>query len=157
MGTSESPVTLIKDTDFSVDYSNNTNVGVATVKVTGIGNYTGEISKTFQIVEAGGMVVTVNDGQGPFTYNCAAHTPNITVKKGETTLSVNTDYTAVYTNNVNAGTATITVTGKGNYSGTASTTFDIAPKALTAEGITATLSQSEFTFDRFCANLNIPG
>lgn len=147
VGTSESPVYLTKDTHFSVDYSNNTNVGVATVKVTGIGNYGGEVSKSFQIVEAGSLVVTVKDGQGPFIYNGAEHKPNITVKQGGATLTVETEYSVVYTNNINAGRATITVTGKGNYSGTASTTFDIDPRPLTTTGITATLSQYEFTFN----------
>jgi len=147
IGTSETPHNLTQDTHFTVDYSDNTNVGVATVKVTGIVNYSGEITKTFQIVEAGSLVVTVNDGQGPFIYNGAEHKPNITVKQGGTTLTVETEYSVVYTNNINAGQATITVTGKGNYSGTASTTFDIDPRPLTTAGITATLSQYEFTFN----------
>ena len=35
--------------DYSVSYSNNTKVGTATVKITGKGNYTGSVSKTFKI------------------------------------------------------------------------------------------------------------
>ena len=39
---------------------------------------------------------------GALTYNGQAHTPDITVKDGSTTLTVNTDYTVSYSNNVNA-------------------------------------------------------
>ena len=48
-----------------------------------------------------------------------------------------TDYENVtYTNNTNAGTATVTVTGKVNYTGTASANFTINPKTTTEENIT---------------------
>lgn len=41
--------TLVKDTDYTVAYTDNTNVGTGTVTVTGIGNYTGLASQTFAI------------------------------------------------------------------------------------------------------------
>ncbi len=44
--------TLKSGTDYTVEYSNNTEVGTATVKITGAGNYTGSVSKTFKISEA---------------------------------------------------------------------------------------------------------
>ena len=48
------------------------------------------------------------------TYTGSALTPvPSTVKLGETTLTKDTDYELVYTNNVNAGTATVTAVGKG--------------------------------------------
>ena len=59
------------------------------------------------------------------TYTGSAITPTVTVKDGETTLTLNTDYTVAYSNNVNTGTATVTVTGTGNYSGTATANFTI--------------------------------
>ena len=52
--------------------------------------------------------------------------PALTVTYNDVQLAVNTDYTAVYTDNVNKGTATVTITGKGNYTGTSSATFVIA-------------------------------
>ena len=48
-------------------------------------------------------------------YTGNAYTPVVTVKDGSTTLTLNTDYTVSYANNTNAGTATITITGKGKY------------------------------------------
>ncbi len=43
-------VTLTKDVDYTVSYSNNTNIGTATVVITGIGSYAGSITLTFQIL-----------------------------------------------------------------------------------------------------------
>lgn len=58
------------------------------------------------------------------TYSGSAKTPAVTVTlNGETIPSAG--YDVVYSNNVNAGTANITVTGKGNYTGTATGTFTI--------------------------------
>ncbi|MCR4712348.1 MAG: cell wall-binding repeat-containing protein, partial [Clostridia bacterium] len=55
--------------------------------------------------------------------------PKLTVKMTlngkQVTLVSGTDYTAKYENNVYAGTATVTVTGKGNFKGTKKTTFKI--------------------------------
>ena len=59
------------------------------------------------------------------TYTGSAITPTVTVMDGETTLVLNTDYTVAYSNNVETGTATVTVTGMGNYSGTATANFTI--------------------------------
>ena len=59
------------------------------------------------------------------TYTGKAQTPNITVKDGNTILKNGTDYIVNYTNNINAGIAKITVTGKGNYTGTVTANFTI--------------------------------
>nr|MCR5583666.1 hypothetical protein [Eggerthellaceae bacterium] len=58
-------------------------------------------------------------------YTGAPLEPAATVKMGSDTLTYNTDYTVEYSNNKEVGTATITVTGKGNYTGTATGTFKI--------------------------------
>ena len=51
------------------------------------------------------------------TYTGNAHTPLVTVKDGSTILTLNTDYTVTYTNNTNAGAASVTISGVGNYAG----------------------------------------
>ena len=202
---------LVSGTDYTVSYKNNTNAGTATVIVTGKGNYTGSISKTFAInqavptltfasasitkttldaaftnaltkktdgtvtfkssntnvatVDSNGKVtikgagastitaiaaagtnykagsagydLTVVDGKqsisgytvtlspASYTYNGSACKPAVTVKNGSKALVSGTDYSVSYKNNTNAGTATVTVTGKGNYTGTVSRTFTI--------------------------------
>ena len=57
--------------------------------------------------------------------------PNVTVTLNDTPLTENRDYTLSYSNNTNAGEATVTVTGKGDYSKTATGTFTIQPATLT--------------------------
>ena len=49
---------LVKDTDYKIEYSNNTNVGIANATITGIGAYNGIVVKTFQIFN--GMIGDVN-------------------------------------------------------------------------------------------------
>ena len=58
-------------------------------------------------------------------YTGSPLTPGVTIKYGTRTLTSGTDYTLSYSNNTNAGTATVTITGKGNYSGTRTASFRI--------------------------------
>ena len=116
--------------DISVTYENNINVGTATIIYTGKNNYTGEIRKNFKITEASitdDMIANIPS----VTYNTRAHTPDVTVTFEGSPLEAGKDYDVAYTNNINAGTATVTVTGKGNFTGTASKTFTINKAGLT--------------------------
>lgn len=75
---------------------------------------------------------------GDVTYNGKAQAPVLNVVDGTKALTADKDYTAVYSNNTNAGTAKVVITGKGNYSGTAERTFTINKKPVTVtSGITA--------------------
>ena len=60
-----------------------------------------------------------------YGYSGKAYTPTVTVKVDGVTLTKDTDYTVKYENNMNPGTAKITVTGKGKYTGTKTKTFEI--------------------------------
>jgi hypothetical protein len=68
---------------------------------------------------------TVSGIADSYDYTGSAITPLPSVKYGNTDLTNGTDYTISYTNNLNAGTATMTLTGKGVFTGTWSTTFKI--------------------------------
>lgn len=144
--------TLIKGTDtapqeYKVELTNNTKVGTATVTVTGQGNYTGVVQKTFVIKEKDSGDFTIA-AIAAVTYNGSEYKPTPAVYYGTSTtpLTINTDYTLSYINNVNAGTAIVTVTGKGGYAGsTGSQTFTINPKALVADE--TTLSETDFTYN----------
>ncbi len=67
----------------------------------------------------------VSLSQQTYTYNGTPRTPSITVRDGGSLLREGTDYTTAYKNNTNAGTATVTITGKGSYTGTVSKNFTI--------------------------------
>ncbi|MBP3768159.1 MAG: FIVAR domain-containing protein [Prevotella sp.] len=76
------------------------------------------------------------------TYTGSAIEPTIEVKDGEATLVLNTDYTVAYSNNTNAGEATVTVTAVAgsDYSGTASKTFTIVKADITMTTAPAAVS-----------------
>ena len=88
---------LTKDTDYTVSYGANTNVGKATITVTGTGNYTGTVSKEWNITPAGLTIsgATVADK----TYNGSADATVTAVafnglKNGEE-LEIGTDYEVI--------------------------------------------------------------
>ncbi|HCL21242.1 MAG TPA: hypothetical protein DHW47_04800 [Oscillibacter sp.] len=122
--------TLTAGTDYTVTYKDNTDVGTAKVIVTGKGNYTGSVETKFNITAKALTASMVHDIAAQ-TYTGSPIVPELTVKDGKTALSKDTDYTVEYQNNLNAGTATVTVTGKGNYSDSVSKTFTIEPKSIT--------------------------
>ena len=68
---------------------------------------------------------TVTVEPNEFTADGAAKEPAVTVVLDGATLKEGADYTVAYTNNVEPGAATVTVTGAGKYSGTVSATFTI--------------------------------
>ena len=205
--------------DYTLTYANNINIGIATITVTGKGNYEGTITTTFEITKAtmqldvsgytgifdnanhgikvspiwpssgytiyystvelnsenytsgtttkptyknigtttvyyyvvapnfedakGSAVVTITqkDISGNITISGVVNksytgnpiTQVITVKDNDQgrNLSEGTEYTVSYSNNVNIGTATVTVTGMGNYKGTKTATFSILGDTIT--------------------------
>lgn len=165
--------TLVKDIDYTVTYKNNINVGTATATVNGKGNYTGTVTKKFTITEAAtpettkkpestksperknlsGCIITIS--QTSYTYDGKPKMPLVTVKDGNTTLVKDIDYTITYSNNINAGTAIATITGKGNYTGTATKEFTITETATPApvqekkklQECVVTVGQTSYTYD----------
>ena len=68
--------------------------------------------------------LTIND-IADVEYNGLAQTPEIVVRDGSTILTSGTDYDVVYSNNIKVGTAIVTITGKGNYTGKKTESFTI--------------------------------
>ncbi len=115
---------LEEDTDFTVvEYTDNISAGTATVTITGKGNYAGTITKTFTIEAADLSNKSANLSSEIYTYDGTEKTPTVTIDG----LEEGTDFTVEYTDNIDAGTATVTITGKGNYKGSISKTFTIEP------------------------------
>ena len=124
-------------TDYTLSYKNNTKIGTATVTVKGKGKLSGTRSVTFKInaKPIKNAVITYNNS---LTYNGSTLSPAVTVKYGNATLKKNTDYTVAYSNNVNAGTGTITITGKGIYGGSVKKTFTIKKLGISATAVSGT-------------------
>ena len=71
------------------------------------------------------------------TYIGSEICPEITVTDGKASLELNTDYTVECSDNVNAGTATMAITGAGNYAGSVAKMFEIAQAPVTVSGVNA--------------------
>lgn len=108
--------TLTQGTDYTVSYANNVNVGRATVTVTGTGIFTGSLTANFTIVKRSIIRCTFQNISEQ-TYTGAATSQHIVVMDGGRTLVENQDYQVAYVNNANPGTATMTISGIGNYGG----------------------------------------
>ena len=119
-------------TAYTVSGNTQTTVGDYTVRVTANddSNYSGYAEAQFSIIPEGASTFDVSGIEDSYVYTGSEIRPVPTVKEGATVLTENTDYTLAYTGNVNVGTATITVTGIGGYSGTKTVTFAITPKPV---------------------------
>ena len=116
---------LSKGVDFKVRYSDNVNAGTASVKVSGINTYKMFTSTVnFVILTRDISEAEIKDiDEQKFTGS--AVTPKVRVTYNGKTLREGTDYNVVYSNNTSVGTAKATLTGIGNFSGTAKTEFSI--------------------------------
>ena len=111
--------------DYSLAYVDNLNVGTATVTATGMKNYKDTSKQTFAITPAELPQIAPLPA---VDFNGKAHTPDVVMSNKFTgPLVKDKDYTLSYKENTNAGTATITVTGIGNYQNSKEVTFVINP------------------------------
>lgn len=76
-----------------------------------------------------GATLNLTLPQGGFVFDGEAKEPAVTVTLGGSTLA-SSNYTVDYSNNTDAGTATVIVTGKNTYTGTATKNFTIGKAAL---------------------------
>lgn len=120
---------LIKGTDYTVSYSNNTKAGTASIIVAGKDNYTGTSTDTFKIVSKaiGNFKISAIADK---TYTGYEIEPYVRIENGNRLLVEGYDYSVSYYNNIYVGKATVTVTGKGEYSGVGTVDFKIVPKNI---------------------------
>ena len=135
---------LVSDTDYTVEWkdANSKNAGKYTVTITGQGNYTGTVTATYEI-KAKQIAPAISLSKSAFSFNGKVQKPTVTVKDGATKLSAS-DCTVKYSNasSKKVGTYKITVTLKGNYSGSKTVTYKInkAANPLKVKAKKATVS-----------------
>lgn len=133
---------LTNKKDYTFDAVAYSEPGTYKVTVTGIGNYEGTRIMTFEIVEFGVLVTKLSFSKVPDQeYTGEAVTPPVTVtyknNGKETVLKAGSNYTIDYVNNKNVGTASVIITGMGNYKGAKRINFKIKPAAkMSQTGIT---------------------
>lgn len=143
---------LTKGVDYKVNYIKNVLAGTAYARVEGIGNYSNVKMVPFTIkttdIGDGGTVSDIAD----VTYTGSAKKPTVKVQYKNTTLKT-CDYSVSYSNNKNAGTATVKITGKRNYHGTLTKTFKInkaTPKFTGYTTYSRTTDRADFTINTKC-------
>lgn len=142
-GTAKNPaviyngITLSENTDYTVKYSNNVDVGTVKATITGINNYSGTAVKEFKItpIKFDDKKVSVSLEKSTFVYNGQSITPVVYVAYNHNYLIQNTDFTATYSNNNAPGVATVKIKGIGNYSGSISKTYNILPEKIASVSI----------------------
>ena len=92
----------------------------------------GSVNDVYQSIEG----FTVENFKTQLTYTGNKLTQDMDVYYGDDLLKEGVDYSVAYKNNVNAGTAVVTITGKGNYSGKTIETFVIAPEDINKAAVT---------------------
>lgn len=134
-------ITLVNGIHYSLSYSNNVNVGTAYMTITAYGRFVGTKTYSYSIRPVSVRVSSVSVGDT--VYNGVPQYPTPAVKLANPGITLGKDYTIDYSyfNNVNAGVGDVTVTirGKGNYTGTISRNlkFVIYPPRASLKKLTA--------------------
>lgn len=119
--------------NYWVKYENCKGPGNASIVIVGKKNYKGskrinfKILPTAKISQAG---ITLNVPAGGTPYTGEEIRPECTVNYAGTPLKKDIDYKIKYQNNIKAGTATVSLTGIGAFTGTAKKTFKILPNNI---------------------------
>ncbi len=152
--------TLVEDKDYVLSYSNNKPAATITksveakVTATGRGNYTGTREETFIIgVDKGGSLssakVELKDPKAEITYDGKEKKPEIVVTLNGITVA-NSYYDVAYSDNIEVGKATITVTAKSGsnskYTGSATGSFDIKGTPIDKGSMTFTPANKQYSY-----------
>ena len=145
-------VTEVSSDDYEVTYSNNIEIGEntasATITMKDSSNYKGSMTVYFSIVVNPDEETTIELTDGSdvtYVYDGNEKKPSVVIKRDNRILEEGKDYTLSYKNNKNVGTATVTATLKGDYTGTVSTTFEITPLDIADAIVAAKPEKSNYT------------
>lgn len=146
---------LEENVDFTVSYKDNIDAGTATLIVTGIGSYEGELTAKFQIdtVDITSDVVTkdYSNVSVQYEYKKMEIQPIVKMKQGDYNLSSMKDFEVEYVNNMNPGTAKITLRGIGNYTGTITKEFTINKRKMANASV-----KTKFENNQLVVTVNVP-
>ena len=136
-------VNLRQGIDYTLNCTNNVDAGVAKATITGTGNYSGsrELEYTIRPLDLQKCNARIMDLETQ-TYTGEPIEASFLVRRDPNIrLYLNTDYEATYHNNTDIGTASITVIGKGNYTGTISGTFQIQERSINDRNVRISITE----------------
>ena len=116
---------LVEGVDYEFKCSDNVQAGTAKMTVTGKGSFSGTVEKPYTINPASIAQVSVTGIESAYPYTGDPITVSPALTYNGMTLAEGTDYELSYQGNVRGKTATVTITGQGNYSGSIQKTFEI--------------------------------
>ena len=161
--------TLVEGTDYQLSYKNNRSAGTATVIITGLtakGRYTDAVSKTFtienksiadaKIMKKGSYNSSYTDlskyKESDYVLKSSLYNNDREVSAEFDVVDANNnllregyDYTVEYKNNTKVGTATIVITGKGDYEGTLEGSFEILGKGISGHFVEEKIPAQTYT------------
>ena len=146
-------MTLVEGTDYTASFNGGTGVGDYAVTITGAGSrYTGSITKTFSIAPKALDDSMLTTDPLEFTYNGSEQKPTVTLTFNGKTLVEGADYdVAVSGSPINAGSYKLTVTGKGNFTGSLERAFKInkapQPPVMPPEQVSVPYGTSKLSAD----------
>jgi hypothetical protein len=126
---------LKKDVHYTLSWSDNVDIGTASVIITGKGKFEGTTKASFNILPAE-KAIKIELDKKSFTWTGKAIKPKVTVKVGEETLNPSAYDVTWQNGRKNVGSYKVSVKLKGGYSGTASTSFSIIPKGTKLSKVT---------------------
>ena len=142
-GRSHKPTVTVKNASgstisskhYSVSWPSNTkSAGKHTITVRFKGEkYSGTMTASYTIGAKSISGKKIHLSRSHYTYNGKVHHPTVTIAG----LREGTDFTVSYSDTINAGIATVRVTGKGNYTGSVSKTFTIRPRRTGIQKLSA--------------------
>ncbi len=123
-------MTLTAGKDYQVSYANNIAKGNGQIIVTGQGNYTGKQIIKFKITGPKMKDASVSLNTSSTVYNGATSYPGVTVTYAGKTCKEGTDYIVKYPKKLKAGKNSISVRGKGNFSGSVKLTYTLSKASM---------------------------
>lgn len=141
-------IILEKDKDYTVSYENNINPGTARLIVQGIKEYSGTVEKEFVIDKASIASCTYSLSAKNIPYTGKEITPFVTLYFKGKPITQGEDYTVRYSNNINAGRATVVVSGCGQFfEGSGKFYFTITEVGI--ESLSLSMPNTIYTYDGY--------
>ena len=139
---------LALNKDYDILHADNHGVGAGIVIARGLGRFAGSITAMQFSIFANITKGKIELSSTTFVYDGKAKKPSVSVTLYGKRLIQGSDYTVSYASNTCVGTATVTVTGKGDYRGSVRKTFTIILPSPTLQSVTKVGAGARITWSK---------